>query len=641
MMITKICNSKPTERTFDMRRTARTRPLMTLILLLAFAGQALAFTISGTVTDPGALPVQDTDVFLYDEFGSPIGIPQTRTDVNGLYSILNIPAGTYGVEFVPKTNTQLLTKLISPVVVSGNTTVNAQLELGNLVSGFVTDTLGNPLLDIDLNVYVQSTGALYNTPGDNTDVTGHYQILVGDGTYTIRWRSTLPGQRWVPLEIANVNIANDTTINVSMVSGYFLSGTVRNQALTPVFDVDLDVIVPATGAALVTPSDNTDLAGFYQLLIPGGTFDIQVEPLAATKLVAKESLSVLINADKTIDFTLQSGFLVSGNVSASGGGGLAGTDINANYSSNGARLFTPTDNTDGAGNYAMVFPAGTYDIAYRPALATQRAPVVFTNVPITKDTVINVSAPAGIVLTATVTGPGGPVTGVDVDAFKLPGGTESYLFNDVTSTAGTLSVVVTPGQYRLNFNPPFAAKLVGKQFASVNLNTSTNLPVALQSGFILSGTTRDSADIEMSGVRVRAIDASTGDTIFTPGDTSSAAGFYDIIVPNDVYNLLYIPRAGSAVTDSVKLFAVPVTKDTTVNVVFLTGGPSCTCGDANGTGSINISDAVYVINYIFGGGTAPNPLCRGDANGTGSVNISDAVYIITFIFGGGPVPHCP
>ncbi len=68
---------------------------------------------------------------------------------------------------------------------------------------------------------------------------------------------------------------------------------------------------------------------------------------------------------------------------------------------------------------------------------------------------------------------------------------------------------------------------------------------------------------------------------------------------------------------------------------------SCLCGDANGSGSINISDAVFIINYIFAGGAAPNPLCLGDANGTGSVNISDAVYIINFIFGGGPTPHCP
>jgi len=61
-------------------------------------------------------------------------------------------------------------------------------------------------------------------------------------------------------------------------------------------------------------------------------------------------------------------------------------------------------------------------------------------------------------------------------------------------------------------------------------------------------------------------------------------------------------------------------------------------GDANGSGGITISDAVYLINYIFAGGTAPNPLMAGDANCDGVVTISDAVYLINFIFGGGPAP---
>ena len=62
------------------------------------------------------------------------------------------------------------------------------------------------------------------------------------------------------------------------------------------------------------------------------------------------------------------------------------------------------------------------------------------------------------------------------------------------------------------------------------------------------------------------------------------------------------------------------------------------CGDANGSGSINISDAVYLIAYIFSGGPAPSPLLAGDANCTSTVNISDAVYLIAYIFSGGPTP---
>jgi hypothetical protein len=62
------------------------------------------------------------------------------------------------------------------------------------------------------------------------------------------------------------------------------------------------------------------------------------------------------------------------------------------------------------------------------------------------------------------------------------------------------------------------------------------------------------------------------------------------------------------------------------------------CGDADASGGIDISDAVYLISYIFAGGPAPVPLLAGDANCDSSVDISDAVYLIAYIFAGGPAP---
>jgi hypothetical protein len=64
------------------------------------------------------------------------------------------------------------------------------------------------------------------------------------------------------------------------------------------------------------------------------------------------------------------------------------------------------------------------------------------------------------------------------------------------------------------------------------------------------------------------------------------------------------------------------------------------CGDANGDGMVNLADAVYVINYVFTGGPAPEPLDSGDADGDGTVNLSDAIYLINFVFKGGPPPAC-
>jgi len=66
------------------------------------------------------------------------------------------------------------------------------------------------------------------------------------------------------------------------------------------------------------------------------------------------------------------------------------------------------------------------------------------------------------------------------------------------------------------------------------------------------------------------------------------------------------------------------------------------CGDCNDDLSVNVSDAVFIINYVFIGGTAPDPLCVGDTNADGSVNVSDAVAIINYVFVGGdaPDPNC-
>ncbi len=61
-------------------------------------------------------------------------------------------------------------------------------------------------------------------------------------------------------------------------------------------------------------------------------------------------------------------------------------------------------------------------------------------------------------------------------------------------------------------------------------------------------------------------------------------------------------------------------------------------GDANADYSINVGDGVSLVNYVFKGGEAPQPLKIGDINGDCEVNVGDAVYVIAYIFKGGPSP---
>jgi hypothetical protein len=62
------------------------------------------------------------------------------------------------------------------------------------------------------------------------------------------------------------------------------------------------------------------------------------------------------------------------------------------------------------------------------------------------------------------------------------------------------------------------------------------------------------------------------------------------------------------------------------------------CGDSNTDHAVNVSDAVWIIGYVFVGADAPRPYLSGDANCDYLVNVSDAVWIINYVFIGGNAP---
>ena len=64
-------------------------------------------------------------------------------------------------------------------------------------------------------------------------------------------------------------------------------------------------------------------------------------------------------------------------------------------------------------------------------------------------------------------------------------------------------------------------------------------------------------------------------------------------------------------------------------------------GDATADERVNISDGVFLVNYVFKGGLAPRFTRQGDANCDTRMNISDAVTIINYVFKGSPLPSCP
>jgi len=89
------------------------------------------------------------------------------------------------------------------------------------------------------------------------------------------------------------------------------------------------------------------------------------------------------------------------------------------------------------------------------------------------------------------------------------------------------------------------------------------------------------------------------------------------------------------------------------NLLFYTNDPDealvtvpvtmwCVRGDVDDNGVLNVIDVVSLLNYIFIGGPAPDPLCLGDVNRSGgNPDSDDALYLISYLFLYGPPPEIP
>jgi len=64
-------------------------------------------------------------------------------------------------------------------------------------------------------------------------------------------------------------------------------------------------------------------------------------------------------------------------------------------------------------------------------------------------------------------------------------------------------------------------------------------------------------------------------------------------------------------------------------------------GDANADGSMDISDPILVLLYLFAGHAAPSCAASADADASGSVNITDAIRLLGYLFLSGPEPPAP
>lgn len=75
--------------------------------------------------------------------------------------------------------------------------------------------------------------------------------------------------------------------------------------------------------------------------------------------------------------------------------------------------------------------------------------------------------------------------------------------------------------------------------------------------------------------------------------------------------------------------------------IFPAGVRQFTRADANDDGTVNITDAISILGYLFLGQTTPTCIKAVDTDDTGTVNLTDALFVLNRLFTGGPPPPPP
>ncbi|HLU49451.1 MAG TPA: dockerin type I repeat-containing protein [Planctomycetota bacterium] len=172
------------------------------------------------------------------------------------------------------------------------------------------------------------------------------------------------------------------------------------------------------------------------------------------------------------------------------------------------------------------------------------------------------------------------------------------------------------------------------------ITTPNGAPVAM--GSILAQVRRGGATLSFPGeIKVTngeswyVVRISMETSIGAPGPSGSAAREGDAVVSLLLDGAPVTPSAPLATAVSGSVRRIDVTGEGGSSDLFYARG------DCSADGSVDISDPVRLLNYLFVGSAVPSCLeaCDGDASGV--LNITDAVVVLEYLFLGGSEPPSP
>ena len=503
--------------------------------------------LSGLVSDPSGNPLPDVFINAWNpETQTGNG---TRTDENGRYQMTLAP-GIYELNVNPSQGSPFISQHLEDVQVTGDRTLDIQLERGAILSGLITDPGGNPLQDVFVNAW---NPELQIGGGSGTDENGRYQMALPPGTYEINLHLGQDSP-FVSQSIQDYQLLGDQTLDIRVDQGAILSGRVTDPNGNPVPEVHVNAWNPELQ---IGGGSGTDEDGRYRMALPPGTYEINVHLPQDSPFVSRPIDGVQVISDLTLDIHLDQGTILSGLVSDPAGNPLPDASVNA---------WNPETQTGGGsatdenGRYRMSLQPGTYDINVNPPQDSPFVPQRIESVQVTSDRNLDIQLERGSVLTGLITDPSGtPLSDVFINARNPETQTGG---GSGTDEDGRYRMALLPGIYEINIHLPQDSPFVSETIRDYQLLGDQTLDIRVQRGAILSGLVTDPSGAPLQDIFINAWNP---ETQTGGGSGTDQDGRYQMTLLPGTYEInLNLPQDSPFVSKRIE--AVQVTIDQTLDI---------------------------------------------------------------------------
>ncbi len=344
------------------------------LLSLSLSSLAAADTITGHVVSSTGVPVAGVNInaFRTSNGNEENNLLNDGTSANGDF-VTTIPPGVYDLYFFPPTppTTSHVTLVLRNVVVAGTKSLGTLiLPPGFVVSGRVQTQAGLSIPQVTIQVIDGVTGNEVPLAVRKTNAFGNFSVAVPRNAIELRLDATglvtpvVASKKLTLAPTSNTNLGNLTLVPGFRVTGHVQRST--NGLAVPA--VDLDLTSRATGETLYTPNDNSNSLGNFSIVVPQGRFDIDFCAPFANRLVGATIPRRIISADTDLGIiALEPGFVLTGTIRSFSGLTQANADVDVAIQATGAKVNTCNDNSNAAGVYSIVVPAGNLKVSYHPS----------------------------------------------------------------------------------------------------------------------------------------------------------------------------------------------------------------------------------------------------------------------------------